>query len=194
MASPTTKGFDARKTLWVVAPRSQQASGDDADAEFAAWYAQQYAPILRAVTVVATDRAVAEDVVAEAFARALERWDRVSAMGSPDGWTYRVAVNLLHRRGRRRLKEDRLWRRQANRHAQEPPLADIDLWNAVAGLTPRAREAIALRYVLGFKEREVAEWMGITEGAASATLAAARQRLAGLLRSTTPEEVINADG
>lgn len=60
----------------------------------------------------------------------------------------------------------------------EPEETDIDLWRAVAALPTRQREAVALRYVADLREAEVAAAMGVSVGAASASLAAARSRLA----------------
>ena len=55
------------------------------------------------------------------------------------------------------------------------------MWEAVRALPRRQREAVALRYLLGFSEAEVARQMQVAVGTASATLAAARARLAVLL-------------
>lgn len=66
--------------------------------------------------------------------------------------------------------------------------AHPELWAAVAGLPDRQREAIALRYVSGLTEAEVAAAMGVREGSASATLSKARRRLAEVLSDETIEE------
>jgi RNA polymerase sigma-70 factor (ECF subfamily) len=134
----------------------------------------------RALLVIGGDAEAACDAVAEAFSRAYARWPRVSAMDSPMGWVYRVALNDLRRRMRRRAHERLLLRRV---HVEIVPPADIDpeLWAAVAALPPRQREAIVLRYVGDLTEREVATVLGISEGAASNALTAARRRLADQL-------------
>lgn len=70
-----------------------------------------------------------------------------------------------------------------------PPLeVHPELWAAVADLPDRQREAIALRYVSGLTETEVAATMGVTDGSASATLSKARRRLAEVLRDEPVEE------
>jgi DNA-directed RNA polymerase specialized sigma24 family protein len=78
---------------------------------------------------------------------------------------------------RRRALESRLLRREQLRPI---PPADVDpeLWDAVAALPRRQREAIVLRYVGDLTERDVASVLGISEGAASAPLVAAHRRLA----------------
>ena len=52
------------------------------------------------------------------------------------------------------------------------------MWEAVRSLPERQRTAVALRYVLDLPEAEVAALMGITRGAASSYLTAARRTLA----------------
>src|SRR5690242_16611333 len=71
------------------------------DDAFAAWYRHEHPRLLAAMAIVTRDLHVAEDVTADAFARALVAWPRVSNMESPAGWTYRVALNLARRRARR---------------------------------------------------------------------------------------------
>lgn len=146
--------------------------------EFEDWYAREHGPLVRALLVVTGDAELASDVVAEAFSRAYEKWERVRALGNPTGWVYRVAINLLRRRWRRSGLERR-WLLRVGRPGSTVEVEAVpELWTAIAGLPRRQREAIALRYVADLSERQVAEVMGIAEGTASATLAAARRRLA----------------
>lgn len=128
------------------------------------------------MAVTARDLELARDATAEAFARTLERWDRVGTMSSPGGWTYPSAC-CGGRSGR-----------------EPPPLTDqgLGVWEAVASLPPRTRTAVALRYLGGLTEAEVADAMGVAAGTVAATLHAGRQRLATLLTDTLPEEVNRA--
>jgi len=146
---------------------------------FEAWYASSYPRIHRAVAVSIGDPDLSDDTTAEAYARALERWERVRPMANRDGWVYRVAVNEARRRWRRRTRDRELPQPREHQADHEPP--DPQLWAAVAALAPRQREAVALRYVAGLTEREVAAAMDISEGAASSTLAAARRQLERVL-------------
>ena len=150
--------------------------------DFEAWYARAHGPVVRALLVASGDREVAGDVVAEAFSRAFERWDRVQHLENPTGWVYRVSVNLLRRRWTRaRLEQRLLLRRRPTGRAAEIELVP-ELWAAISALPLRQRTAVALRYVADLSERDVAAAMGIAEGSASAALVAARRRLASDLQ------------
>jgi RNA polymerase sigma-70 factor, ECF subfamily len=114
------------------------------------------------------------DAVDEAFARAWARWGRVQRMGNPVGWVYRVARNKAIRTHRRRAREaggdppDTGW---------QPPVADLDLWARVRELPERQREAVALHYVAGLTQAEVARAMRVRPGTIAATLNHARAAL-----------------
>ena len=146
--------------------------------EFAAWYSGFRPRLVGALTLLGSDTDAAVDAADEALVRALERWDRVGQMTSPEGWAYRVGANVSHRKSvRRRRLERRLWARNQPAAAAAPELG-VEVWEAVKALPGRQRQAVALRYVLGLTEAGTAAAMGVAVGTASATLAAARARLA----------------
>jgi RNA polymerase sigma-70 factor (ECF subfamily) len=131
---------------------------------------------------------VAQDVVSEAFARALERWDRVGRMESPTGWVRQVAVNLLRRRFRRAALEQQLLRRHPPRDEVAPsPDVDPALWAAVLALPPRQRAVLGLRVVLDLSQDDTARLLGIRPATVSATLGHARKHLEQAVADTTPE-------
>ena len=138
--------------------------------------------MVRTIAVAFEGGDLAQEVAAEAFARAWADWDRVSAMTSPGGWVYRVAVNLMQSRLRRAQLERRLVRRVPTPSPSPPPrLPDDALWGAVRALAPRARVAIALRYVADLPEADIATAMGVSRGTVASTLSTARHRLAQAL-------------
>jgi RNA polymerase sigma factor (sigma-70 family) len=153
--------------------------------EFPDWYAVAYPRVRAAMALAAGDPGLGEEAAAEAFARALAHWSRVGRMEAPEGWVYTVALNEL-RRGWRRARLERRWLAHHPPDAVVPaPEVDDALWTAVATLPPRARTAIALRYVADLTEPEVAAAMGIARGTVAATLSVARRRLAVVLTDQT---------
>ena len=127
------------------------------------------------------DADLAKDAADEALARAWRHWKRVSVMSSPEGWTYRVALNVARRRGRRRSLEHAILRRQVPPSPVPGPTGE--LWLLVGGLPPRQREAVLLRHVGQLTEPEIAEVMRVTRATVSTTLRAAYARLAMELES-----------
>jgi DNA-directed RNA polymerase specialized sigma24 family protein len=97
-----------------------------------------------------------------------------------------VAMNEVRSRLRRVRLERRYLARQRAGYVPPPPEPDPALWTAVARLAPRARTAVALRYIADLSEGEVAAVMGITRGTAAATLHKARKRLGELLTDAAP--------
>lgn len=165
---------------------------------FEDWYRAEHGRVLVAVAVLSNDLETARDVTAEAFARALGRWDRVQAMANPTGWTYTVALNLLRRRRSRSLLLAALLSRSTPIPSSPIGFDGVrfDVMRAVQRLPARARTAVVLRYVADLTEAEVAEIMNVAPGTVAATLSNARRRLAVLLAdysSTEETPVVDLD-
>ena len=108
--------------------------------------------------------AEAEDAAAEAVARALVSWPRVGGLQYREAWVARVAGNVaideIRRRRRRRLPP---WPAggQTSDKAEEAALR-IALGAALASLSPRQREVIALRYLADLDDAQVSRVLGIS--------------------------------
>ena len=74
--------------------------------EFADFYRASKDSCLRAVAAVVGDRQLAEELVAEAFARAWTSWGKVPA-AAPRAWVVRTALNTGVSWWRRRRREVR---------------------------------------------------------------------------------------
>jgi RNA polymerase sigma-70 factor, ECF subfamily len=153
--------------------------------DFEDWYRAEHAGLVTLLSAVLGDADEGRDVVDEALARAYERWPRVSAMVSPVGWTYRVALNVARRRGRRRVLEAQVFRRS---RPQSVPGPTGELWMLVASLPVRQREAVLLRHVAQLTEQEIADAMGVKRGTVSSTLRSAYQRLGIAIDDSKPRE------
>jgi RNA polymerase sigma-70 factor (ECF subfamily) len=113
------------------------------------------------------DRSLAEDLMADAFERALRsrgRYDR--RRGSARTWLYAIALNLLRDNARRRGAETRALERMHERgdpreDARIAAVADRDqLQLALTTLAPEERDAIALRFGGELTVPEIAELLG----------------------------------
>ena len=161
----------------------------EAEADFAEFADREFRLLLGTLSLLLGDRWQAEDIAQEALARAWLRWGRVSGLERPDLWVRRVAVNLAHS----------WWHRQRSAQAAQarlradPPapvpeaaLPDEALHRAIAGLTPRQRPAIVLRYFLDLSVADTARVMGCREGTVKALTA---QAVARLRRTLSEQEV-----
>lgn len=160
----------------------------DVTLEFDAWYHAEYPRLVNSIALVIGDRTTAADAVAEAFTKALARWDRVKRMQHPTGWVYRVAMNDAKRSLRRGSHERRLLQAQASTVPTfvAPVEGDHELWDAVAQLPERMRAVVVLRYVSDLTEPMIAETLGIRRGSVATMLKRAHERLARELQPTTP--------
>lgn len=162
-------------------PERRSVPGKEVSAEeaFEAFCQERYGKVVSAVRVITQDRAAAEDVAQEAFARAYISWAKLWPEGNPVGWVHRVATNLaisLRRRAAREIKAiARLGRRTDM--TVEGPEVHPELQKAVASLPPRQRAAVSLHYVLGLTMEEAAEAMGCRPGTVKSLLHGAREKL-----------------
>lgn len=122
-------------------------------------YPRLWSTAYRVAFRVLGTRAEAEDVAAEACARAYASWRRVSSY--PEPWVARVAGNLaidvIRRRGRSRDPEEG--------RTRDPMLEDrLDLQRALRRLPRRQREVVTLRYLADLPEETVALALGCSVG------------------------------
>ena len=163
----------------------------DADlesADFADWYAHEHRRLLTSLILVTGSLDAAQEATDEAFTRAFAHWSRVATMASREGWTYRVALNVVRRRARRAQLERVLLARQ--RPATEVPAPADEAWLMVRELPPRQRTAVVLRFVADMTEQQVGEAMGVSRSTISSALADARTALAGMLTESNDLPIV----
>ena len=146
---------------------------------FDAWYDREHDRMIATLVLSTGDIELAVEGVDEACSRALERWKRISAMESPTGWVYRVAINHARRVARRKGMEQRVFRKQVP--VPDLPAAASEIWELVASLSERQRQVVMLRHVAEMTENEIGAVLGISRGTVSSTLHDAHQRLGRLL-------------
>ena len=152
---------------------------DDADAhDYGLIWRESGATIWRAVYAYAGGRRdVADDAVAEAFARAMARGAEVR---EPVPYLFRVAFRVAGAELARRSKED----------GEVPDIAvDVssnglpDVIHALRELTPAQRASVYLHYRMDLPVREVARLTGMSTASVKVHLMRGRRRLRDLLET-----------
>jgi len=137
------------------------------------------------------DSDAAEDIAAEALARAYAHWPRVSGLAYRDGWVLRVAANLAVDLVRRRPEVIAVPQvGMAGPGADELVVLRIALVAALGSLPRRQRQAVALRYLGDLTDGQVAVALGISVGSVKTHihrgLGALRQRLGPGIEEVVP--------
>jgi len=143
-------------------------------------------PLIRQVYAYALyrlgDQSDAEDLTSDVFEQAVRyRKNYDPRQGEPLGWLIGIA----------RRRASRVFKARADvppesgsgvvpDHAEDA-VARITLADAVAGLSPRDRELIALRYGADLSARQIAELLELRPNAVEVALHRARERLRGVL-------------
>jgi RNA polymerase sigma-70 factor (sigma-E family) len=139
---------------------------------------------LSAARRVLGDGPAAEDVAAEALARAYSHWPRVSGLAHREAWVARVAVNLAIDQVRRRRSFVDL---VVDARDDEAAVDRLLVLAAVGRLPRRQREVVVLSYLSDASERDVAEQLGISAGTVKSHLHRALNALRANL-GADPEE------
>jgi RNA polymerase sigma factor (sigma-70 family) len=161
--------------------------------DFAEFYRETKDECLLAVLVSVGDRDAAQDLVAEAFARAWASWPAVSRHPAPAAWVVRTALNAGVSRWRRRRREIAVpdLALVADRpDAGEPASASVDprIMAALLRLPARQRQVVALRLFLDLDTERTARVLGIAPGTVQAHLGRAMASLRDDLVPARQEE------
>lgn len=130
---------------------------------------------------LARDRALAEDVVQEALLRAWKSFDALTDETKAKQWMLTI-VRREHARTweRKRLEAvdlDALVQAEAPVLASEDDAALAEMREALFRLDDGYREPLVLQVMMGYTTNEIAEHLGLTQGAVLTRLFRARQKL-----------------
>ena len=173
--------------------RSGLPNGDERTATMIAdLYTTEREALLRYAESLTRDRSRAEDLVQEAFVRAMSHLDRLRELtrGQQRGWLYRVVKNRFID-GVRRAER---WRpvasalRRAAAQTADPVLADVRLWELLDRVPETYREVLHDRFVLGMTGAEIGEKLGIP-----AATVRSRLRLAAAWMRTHRDRLIGKE-
>lgn len=144
------------------------------------------------------DRAEAEDLLQAAYERAYRHWARICRRSEPERYVRQILVNA---------SVDR-WR-LLRRRREVPLLADIEagtkdsarviddrdlLLRGLAGLPPRQRAVLVLRYFEDLPEAQIAAVLGCTVGTVKSQAARGLARLRAAVDMAEPRDVGASEG
>ena len=159
-------------------PLGVGSQGEPTTTDFVECYLAHYRRLVRALELAGADRALAEDVTQEAFARALPRWRRISRGSNPPGYVYRAGFRLLERA----LKKAARTRTGALPELAAPGVdaevaSAVVLEQALAAMPLKRRACAVMCLVVGLAVHEAGEALGIADGTVRKHLDEARREL-----------------
>ena len=152
-----------------VVEAGEELQRDELDAAFERLYRESRDDLFAYATGLLRDRSAAEDVTALAFERAYRKQKSYRARrGSQRAWLFGIARNAALDELRRRKRSAALTAEPADADAAAPEdaadaaLRRAALRTALAGLAPRERELIALKFHAGLDNAELANVLGVS--------------------------------
>lgn len=147
------------------------------------WYAATYrADLYRFAFWLTRDAALAEDAVQEALLRAWQAWHRLRDRGAVKHWMLTIVRRECARAYERKRYPtsdvDDLTPAEEYLLAVEDDSTLRDVQKAILSLEEGYREPLVLQVLMGYSTAEIADLMGIKQGAVLTRLCRARQKLA----------------
>jgi RNA polymerase sigma factor (sigma-70 family) len=156
---------------------------------FAEFFGASWDPCLRAVAASTGSMTLAEDQVAEAFARAWASWHKLRHHPAPRAWVVRTALNAGASWWHKRSKETPLASHDVAADGGRETGLDSAVLAALRRLPARQREVIVLRVFLDLDIDTTARELGIAPGTVRAHLSRAMTALRNELASATTTEI-----
>jgi len=155
--------------------------GRDGRQRFEALSAHLRPDLYRFAFWLARDRAVAEDVVQETMLRAWRSWKDLRDERAAKQWLFTIArrehARIYERKRFDTVDVDNLVAAEAPALAATDGKDVDDLRRAIARLHDDYREPLVLQVLFGYSTQEIADHMGLTQGAVLTRLFRARNQL-----------------
>jgi len=140
-----------------------------------------YMDMFRYAAWLCRDRSIAEEVVQEALLRAWKSLDALRDAAAAKQWLLTIVrrenARYFERRRLETVDIDNLTASQSALLAEAPNEELNDLREAIYGLEDDYREPLVLQVLMGYSTNEIAELMGLKQGAVLTRLHRARLKL-----------------
>jgi RNA polymerase sigma-70 factor (sigma-E family) len=151
------------------------------EADFEAVFDQMLGRAYRHALRLVGDRALAEDLAAEALTRTYVHWRRVRTLDFRDAWVLRVVTNLaIDAYAKRRVPLTET----AAIPLEDAAVLRVTLAQALRALPARQRDAVVLRYLVDMSEADTAEALGVAPGTVKSHVSRAVAHLRRVLGPT----------
>jgi DNA-directed RNA polymerase specialized sigma24 family protein len=156
--------------------------------DFDVFYANSSRRVLGHVYAMTGNLSEAEDAVAEAYARAWQRWPQVSQAHAPEAWVRAVADRIAVSSWRKAVNRLRAHKRSALESRDPGGLGPdhVALVAALRHLSADQRRAMVLFYIADLTVEEISREVGAPSGTVKAWLSRGRQAMSKYL--SAPEE------
>ena len=142
-----------------------------------------HADMFRYAAWLCRDRSIAEEVVQEALLRAWKSLESLRDENAAKHWLLTIVrrenARYFERRRLETVDIDSLTAAQAALIAESPDQKLADMREAIFELDDDYREPLVLQVLMGYSTREIAEMMGLKQGAVLTRLHRARHKLMG---------------
>ena len=146
---------------------------------FEEFYEATFRRLFTALCLVTGNRHEAEEIAQEAFVRVFERWDRVGVLEDPNGYLFRVSMNVFRSRYRRASLG--LRRAIFLAPSETDDLAAVETRDEVVrlllGLEPMQRAAVLLTAILDHSAEETGRMLGLRPSSVRSLTTRARARM-----------------
>lgn len=147
--------------------------------DFDAFFASTSRRVVGQVFAMTGDLGEAEDAVQEAYARAWQRWSKISTYAEPEAWVRTVAFRISVSSWRK--TRNRLAAHRRSDEGESAPGVNPDrlaVIQALRRIAPEQRQVIVLHHLIGLGIEEVAYEVGVSSGTVKSRLARGRRALA----------------
>ncbi|NLU78385.1 sigma-70 family RNA polymerase sigma factor [Micromonospora sp. HNM0581] len=150
--------------------------------EFDAFYSASAQRVLGHLSAMVGSRADAEDAVAEAYARAWDRWASIRECDSPEAWVRRVAYRIAVSTWRKTVNRLRAHRREvAGQQVEATSVDHVAVVSALRRISTDQRRVVVLHHLVGLSVNEIAVEIGSNVNTVKTRLARGRRALASHL-------------